>query len=250
MDALPGGVFYAGFAGAGFVGAVVATAHSDGASVAEASIAAVFVGILHLGILLFGGTPSTGILPQLAEPLSTTFVCFAGAFAGGKLAVRPNNTKSERESASRLATTAILVLVGAAACHASLLVILETVSTPLALSLGIFLFFTTPAIAGYAMQLTTRNDVTSGFAYGIGAASIVFVALLMLQPQSFTWNVLCKGILFSSLLALTGGFTFVLCLPGILWAQTSKRRAEQRARELPQAYARAVVPPKTAARHR
>jgi hypothetical protein len=238
IDALPNGVFYTGFAGAGFVGAMLATAHSGGASVTETSIAAVVVGLLHLGLLIFGfGSDASDVLPQLAEPLSTTFVCFVGALAGGQLATRGRALQSA-ESLPRLSTTAMLVLIGATASHAAALVILGSVSAPLALSLGIFLLFTTPAIAGYALQLATSKDVTPAFLYGIAAAGLASLLLLVAHHFAFDWHLFCKGIMFAAFIALFGGFTLVLILPGILVAQTSGSKHPPRGARLPKALAR------------
>ncbi|MCP4449065.1 MAG: hypothetical protein GY811_27580 [Myxococcales bacterium] len=236
MDALPGGVFYMGFGGAGFVGAIVASAHSGGANVAETSIAAVLVGILHLGLLVFQVEPGTAaIIPRLAEPLSTIFVCFAGAFAGGQLGSRGQGLAQAQESMPRLAATALLVLIGAIASHVTALVVLGGICASPTLILGVFLFFTTPAIAGYALQRSTGRDVTSAFLFGIATAGLAILALLVLLPTAYDWNLVWKGILFMFLFIVTGGFTLVLVLPGILIAQTSEARQTQRRTRLPRA---------------
>tara|TARA_R110002096_G_scaffold77896_11_gene183486 strand:+ start:10701 stop:11552 length:852 start_codon:yes stop_codon:yes gene_type:complete len=242
LGVLPSGVFYVGFGLAGFVGALIAAAHSSGAGVVETSIAAVLVGLLNLTLLVFGlavnSSHSPEILPQLAEPLSTTFVCFVGALAGGQFANRRTTAQSERETLPFLSFTAIVTLVGASASHAAVIAILASASTTLASILGIFLLFTTPATAGYALQLTTARNVTSAFVWGITAVGGLAFLVCAALAFGYGWDAYAKSLLCGGLLGLFGGLTLVFILPGICFADTSRRKQALRGTRLPKAFAR------------
>ncbi len=185
LDTVPSGIFYAGFGGACFVGAYLATLHSGGSSVVESSIGALLIGLLNLIFLVFAvGSDEVTALEKLSAPLSTTVVCFAGALSGGQLASRNHVHARVSESKIRMATTAFLVLLGATATHIAFVALAAFGSEGLAMFLGVLLFFTTPAIAGYAFQLSTKANVTPPFAVGIAAAAISILLLMMLDPYA------------------------------------------------------------------
>ncbi|MCP4444971.1 MAG: hypothetical protein GY811_06450 [Myxococcales bacterium] len=221
LDSLPSGIFFAGFGGACFIGAFLTTLHAGGARVAESGIAALAIGALNLAFLLVAARGDTVVaLDRFSVPLSTTVICFAGALAGGQLGARRQWHDHVADSRLRLAITALLVLIGAGATHAGMIVVVAFFVPTLWMlfaGISIMLFFITPAVAGAALQLSTKKDVTPAFAYGSGSLAVAFLVPLLLEPYALANP--GKVIAMTLLLALGTFVTVVLVAAGASLAE-------------------------------
>lgn len=234
---LPHGFSFAGFGAACFVGAGLAALQSGGASAVESSIAALLVGVLNLAILVFavkldGHAP----IERISAPLSTTFLCFAGALAGGRVGSRIYRQPLDSRTSLRLAITAVLVLVGATATHFAVLVVVGEFVPALAIILGILLFFTTPAIAGAALQMASRDDVTRAFGVGIVLALLAVIAAVTVHPYGLHNPV--KLIILAVSFLVFGAITLLLVIPGVLVAKNTESWLAETTAPLPQAVLR------------
>lgn len=234
LDGLHLGAFYFGFAGAGFAGAVIATAHSRGARSRETGIAAVLVGLLHLLMVLFESRPSTeAIAPYLSEPLSSAFVCFAGALAGSRLTLPRRAAFWFTSSRARLVVSSLLVMVGATYAHFEVIVFVSAFSEALSLGAGILLMFATPSLAIYVLQLVTKEDLTTHVATSFLLGASVVVAAFYASGAS-----VIASLWISFMLFVFGGITYVLTLPGLTVGKTSPLREDMPAAPLPEAIVR------------
>lgn len=185
FDALPSGIFYAGFGFSSLVGAALANRQSRGGRLVEGIIAAVVIGLLQLSILVLNSPAyELGAIEKLRAPLSTTIVCFAGAVAGGRLGARWHlRSGNSSPSTMHLTAMAVLLLIGTQATHTLILVVLEhffLAKGPL-VALAIIMFIGAPAMAGMSLQLVAKRDVTGPLARAAVVIGLVALALINIK---------------------------------------------------------------------
>ena len=176
LDALPGGLFYAGFGLSSLIGAALASRQSRGTSLVEGMIAAVIVGLVQLVILLIRAPmDELSFMTQIRAPLSTTFVCFAGALAGGRLgALSKVVAREDGKPPWHLTAMATLLLIGTLAGHVLMILPLSYLLPPrgLLIFVAVVLVISSPAVAGLSLQLVAKRDVLGAFTRAVIVMSV------------------------------------------------------------------------------
>lgn len=211
-----------------FGGAALVSRFADGDSIREGMLAALVIAASITAVASLEGGPlleATGF----THLLSTLLLALAGAQAGGRAGILWGHRFEYEGQGKSGSLLAALVLVGAFACHAALVVLVAVVSHGLAVFLCLITIFVTPAFAGAALQLGQSHAVERQVGLGI---TLIAGTLLFFVG----WELRQFGSL--SLIAIAflgvGATIYSIALPGVITVRSS-RFWSHRCNDLPQA---------------